>query len=219
MTATRKWSVGAALVAVLILVAGWFLLVSPKRAEVADLEAQTQTQLNENSTLETEKAVLEQQFKELPEKQAQLAAIEEQLPDAVDMPSYIRELQDLANQSNVVLTGMMPAAPVTVGGGDPVTAGTGALTPDALAGLNIDIKIEGYWGGVKQFVNGIEKTERYTLVGGLTVNELDDSEGAPNDWLGATLNARIYLVPTASTTVESIPGAEATPAPSTTPAP
>ena len=37
MTETRKWSAGAVVLIVAIVAAGWFLLVSPKRSDAADL--------------------------------------------------------------------------------------------------------------------------------------------------------------------------------------
>src|SRR5829696_5449514 len=129
MTATRKWTVGAAMVCILILIVGWFLLIAPKRAEVAALDADTQSQLDENSRLETEKAVLEQEFKDLPQKQAELAAIQTKLPETQELPSYIRELQTLGDKAGVTLTSLTPAAAVTVGGGAAVALETAALTP------------------------------------------------------------------------------------------
>ncbi len=40
MTKSRTWTVGTAVLVVLILLAGWFLLVTPKRSHAADLQAQ-----------------------------------------------------------------------------------------------------------------------------------------------------------------------------------
>ena len=104
MTETRKWTLGAALLAVAILVAGWFLLISPQRAAVADLETQTVAQERTNSSLDTELAVLKEQNKDLPEKQAELAELRTAIPEAPDLPSYIREMQDLGRQSGVAFT-------------------------------------------------------------------------------------------------------------------
>ena len=122
MTDTRKWTLGAALVAVVILVAGWFLLISPTRAEVADLEAQTQQQENANSALDTQLAVLKEQNKDLPEKQAELAALQTKIPQTAELPTYIREMQDVGRKSGVAFTSLTPATPVTVGGASSTTA-------------------------------------------------------------------------------------------------
>ena len=44
--------------AVVILAAGWFLLVSPKKGEAADLQTQAASQVSANAVLETQLQVL-----------------------------------------------------------------------------------------------------------------------------------------------------------------
>src|SRR6185436_6679444 len=107
----------------------------PKRAEVADLQAQTEAAQASNAQKATDLEVLKQQNKDLPEKQAELAALQEKIPTAPDMPAYIQELQSMASNAGVTLTGMAPAAAVTVGSGS-ADAGT-ALTPDVMAAVNM----------------------------------------------------------------------------------
>ncbi|MGB2839876.1 MAG: type 4a pilus biogenesis protein PilO [Actinomycetes bacterium] len=195
MTETRKWTLGAALLAVVIMVAGWFLLIAPQRAEVADLELQTTSQVDTNSRLETELALLKEQNKDLPEKQAELAELRTAIPEAPDLPSYIREMQDIGRQSGVSFTSLTPAAPVDLGG----AGAEGALTPGQLSAVNIDMIIVGSYFEITKFMNELETSPRYTLVSGDTIVE-DDAEGEQSSGgspvLNATVNARIYLVPT-----------------------
>jgi Tfp pilus assembly protein PilO len=208
MTETRKWTFGAVLVALAVLVAGWFLLISPQRATVADLQAQTQAQENANSSLETDIEVLKQQNKDLPEKQAELAVLQTQIPDTPRLPTYIRELQDLGEKSGVAFTSLTPAAPTELGGGSGE-----ALTPEMLAAINVDMVVQGTYFEVTKFMNELETASRYTLVGGYTIGTEEteattesSSEGTTS--LNATINARIYLVPT---TPEPAPAATTTP--------
>ena len=56
----------------LILVAGWFLLVSPRLAEAADLAEQTQTAQDTALSLEGQIAALKKQAAELPLQQRRL---------------------------------------------------------------------------------------------------------------------------------------------------
>jgi hypothetical protein len=58
MTVTHRWIAGAVALAVAIMAAGWFLLVSPKRSEASDLQSQADAQLQTNQGLETELEVL-----------------------------------------------------------------------------------------------------------------------------------------------------------------
>lgn len=196
MTETRKWTVGAAVIAVLILVAGWFLLVSPKRAEVADLQAQADQQLSENSSLQTQLEVLKQQNKDLPEKQAELAALQTKIPQTPDLPTYIREMQTLGKQSGVAFTSLTPAAPVSLTG----STSDGALVPEELAAINVDMVVTGSYFEITKFVNELETSSRYTLLGSFALGEGEgagDTESSGRSDLTATLNARIFMTPVA----------------------
>lgn len=218
MTDTRKWTLGAVLVAVMILVAGWFLLISPKRGEVADLQVQTQTQTRTNSTLETELAVLKEQNKDLPEKQAELAALRTKIPETPELPTYIREMQDIGRQSGVTFASLTPATPVGLGG---TTSSTGALVPDELAAINVDMVVAGSYFEIIKFMNDLETSSRYTLVSGYTIGEEGAEAGASaqeSPELTATVNARIYLVPSTPEVADTTATTPA-PAPTTSTAP
>lgn len=228
MTETRKWTLGAVLVAVLILVAGWFLLISPKRADVAELQTQTEAQLDENSSLQTEISVLKEQNKDLPEKQAELAALQTKIPQAPDLAGYVRELQDLGRQSGVAFTSLTPAAPVSIGDTTAAVQGA-ALPPDALAAINVDMVVSGGYFEITKFMNELETSARYTLVSGYTIGQVetsvesdpaaaDEATTGPAD-LAATINARIYLVPSTPEVTDSSSTTAPAPAPTTSTAP
>lgn len=222
MTDTRKWSLGAALVAVLILVAGWFLLITPQRAEVAELQTQTEAQENTNSSLNTELAVLKEQNKDLPEKQAELAALQTKVPNSPELPTYIREMQDVGRQSGVSFTSLTPSAAVSVGG---VSAASGALTPGQLAAVNVDMVVSGTYFELTKFMNDLETASRYTLVSGYTIAEGTESESegevasSSSPELIATVNARIFLVPSTPEVTDTTATDTASTAPSPAPAP
>lgn len=218
MTSTRNWVLGAVAAAMVLVVGGWFLLISPKRAEVADLQVQTEAVQAANSQKATEVELLKQQNKDLPEKQAELAALETKIPTAPDMPAYIQELQDIATNAGVTLTGMTPAAAVTVGQGSAAQTGA-ALTPDALAAVNVDLTLVGPYEAIQKFVNDLESSDRYTLNTGLTIVDDEEAEatgGGKATDLTATVNARVFYVPQAveiDATTTTVPA----PAPTTAP--
>ena len=226
MTETRKWTLGAVLVAVLILVAGWFLLISPKRADVAELQTQTEAQLDENSSLQTEITVLKEQNKDLPEKQAELAAIQTKIPQAPDLAGYVRELQDIGRQSGVAFTSLTPSTPAAIGAAG--TAPGAGLPPEALAAINVDMVVSGGYFEITKFLNELETSARYTLVSGYTLSQgeasgegdaaaADEAKTGPAD-LTATINARIFLVPSTPEVTDTTSTAPA-PAPTTSTAP
>ena len=80
MTRTRKWSLLSALLVVVVLLAGWFLLVSPKRSNAADLRTQTASQESKNSDLKAQIADLQAKQKNLPQQKAIIAEIQQEIP-------------------------------------------------------------------------------------------------------------------------------------------
>ena len=114
MTKIRTWSAATAVLCVLLIVAAYFLLIAPKRAEAADLRDQTvaQDQANQQSRLKIQQ--LKAQYAELPSKQAELAVIKQQLPDNPALPTLIRTLTSMADASGVTLVSLAPAPPTAV---------------------------------------------------------------------------------------------------------
>ena len=214
MTETRKWTLGAVAVGLVIALAGWFLLIAPKRAEVAEIKASTETQAQTNMQLQTDIEVLQQQHKDLPEKQAELAALQTKIPVSADLASYIRLMEDLAGKSGVGFTSLSPSEPAPLGGTlDP----SGALPLDTLAAMNIELAITGDYFQITDFMNELETASRYTLVTGYSITEgteesaeglasTDSALSTGDTPLVATVSARIYLVPTASETPDAAAG-------------
>ena len=218
MTETRKWTVGALVVALAIVVAGWFLLISPKRAEVSELQAEVQSQEAANSQAQTQLAVLKQQNKDLPEKQAELAGLQTQIPLTPDLPTYIREIQDIGAQAGVDVTAMTPAPAVNLG----TSAETAeqSLAPGALAAINVEVIVTGGYFEITRFVNELETASRYTLVAGFTIDDETENTRKAASALTGTVNARIFMAPVGAAveggTDETTPGASAAPAPTPT---
>lgn len=232
MTETRKWTFGAVAVIVVLLMASWFLLISPKRSEAADLTAKTDEQISTNAELTTQIAVLKQQSKSLPKQEAKLAELQSRIPVDAQLPTLLVELNDVARKSGVAIVSLNPATPVTLG--TAAAPGT-ALAPDQLAGINVTLQVEGGYFEVQQFVNALEGMQRAFLVAGLNIVESEGTSTAsadtgttgdtqPAGTLSATINGRVYMVPTAESMQAAavIPGTATTttttaetPAPST----
>ncbi|MDP9436510.1 MAG: type 4a pilus biogenesis protein PilO, partial [Actinomycetota bacterium] len=98
-----------------VLAGGWFLLVAPQRAEAEALRAQAAAQDGTNSTLRTKLAVLKAQAKDLPKKQAELAAVAAKIPGGPELPALIRALDAASADAGVDLMTIAPGAPVPVG--------------------------------------------------------------------------------------------------------
>jgi Tfp pilus assembly protein PilO len=208
MTITHKWIAGAVVLALALLAGTWFLLVSPKRTEAADLQAQAESQQATNQSLETELALLKQQKKDLPEQQAALAGLRTQVPQTQALPSLVRLLDQAAEKSGVDFTTLSPTAAVPVmSAPGAVESADGVLPPEQLAAVNSDIVVNGGYFEIVKFVNALENLERYVLVTNMTIVESDSSgeEAGASENAGdltATLSSRVFLLPTAPETVE-----------------
>lgn len=173
MTKTRTWSAATAALCVLLIVAAYFLLIAPKRAEAADLRDQTvaQDQANQQSRLKIQQ--LKAQYAELPTKQAELAVIKQQLPDNPALPTLIRTLASMADASGVTLVSLAPAPPTAVvlaaapvvapaaapAAGAPVTAPVAAAPAaptTSLFGISTTMIIKGDYAASTLFVQKLQ---------------------------------------------------------------
>jgi type IV pilus assembly protein PilO len=217
MTQTRKWSIGTGLLVLLLMVASWFLLLAPQRSQAADLDAQASAVVVENDQLQTQIETLKAEQKDLPQWQAELAAIRTEIPPSPALPGLIRELSNMADKAGVSLVSLTPAAPVTLGdvATDPAAAaapaGATGLVPGSLAGLDVQLAVTGGYFEIQQFVNNLERLQRVFLTTGVTIGE--DTAAAAADGttsageLAGTVSGRVFLVPPGDPTAAIDPGA------------
>jgi Tfp pilus assembly protein PilO len=216
MTKTRQWTVLTAVAVLVVLVAGWLLLVKPQQSHASALRSQAQTQQDANAVLLSQIAQLQQEEKTLPQQQAALRKFTTQVPDNSAEPTLIRQLAAEANASNVDLVSMTPGAATLLTASS--TAGTTSLTPTPTAGgqvyqLPIALSVTGTYPNLESFFLSLEKLPRALLVGswGMCSGGTGGSAGgtcqaptsptgatlAPNV-LGAALNAEVFYAPPAS---------------------
>jgi type II secretory pathway pseudopilin PulG len=221
MTRTQRWTAGTALVVVLALVAGWLLLVSPKRAEADSLQAQAAQQQQQNAALQSQIAQLKAQQAQLPAKQAELATIRQQIPQTPAMPALVRSLASIANGTGVLVKSVIPSTP-----GEPTTTGTTQTAttvkgPDGsvLEVISVTMEVDGTYYNVERFLSRLESLKRAFLVTGFTLTVGTDSAAvnAPTSavpavgqspTLKATINARVFMTAVPKTTTAA-PGTPA----------
>lgn len=197
MSLTRKWSLMAAVLSVAILVAGWFLLVSPRHGEAASLREQAVAQDDANARLLQQLEVLKAQQAELPQQRAKLAVMQTQIPDNPALPTLVRDLTAAGRRVGVSIDAMTPATPVALVTAQPVapapatteTTGTeggeAAATPPApvaappsLYQVPLTLEVSGSYFELEQFVNKLEGLKRSFLVTGFTLSENKAAEAA-----------------------------------------
>lgn len=187
LTRSQLWITGTALLCAVILLAGWFLLIGPKRAEAADLRDQTANSALVNDQLELKIAQLKADFAELPQRKAELAAIKLAMPEETQLAALTRDLQALATGSGVTLMGITPgvampmvsaAQPVPAAAADGTATAesaettTAAPVADPNAGLSavpVSVDVVGTFDASESFLKGVQSgMDRRYLVDGIT---------------------------------------------------
>ena len=193
MTAVRKWSLLTAIACVVVLAAGWLLLVSPQRSDADLLQADAVSAQEATARLRTQLTVLKSQAAELPAQQARLTEISSKLPDNPALPPLIRALTVAAETAGVTLVSVAPSAPTllvdpavavvappatTEEGAPPATTEEGAPPAAAappvpaalpLAVLPLKLEVVGDYYGLEAFIAALEDLQRSLLVTGLAI--------------------------------------------------
>jgi Tfp pilus assembly protein PilO len=216
MEKLKQWIALTLVGALGIMAVGWFLLVSPKRSEAADLRSQTASQLSANALLETQIEVLKAQATELPKEQATLADIAAKIPTGPELPTLVRALSDAAATANVQLVSITPGTPVPVVPVAPAAApanGETAPQPAApatapaagpagqLANVPISVSIVGDYFEVAAFVAALETLPRSFRVNDLTLTpgvsptatDEDPAAGSDGSSLTTTVNGFVFM--------------------------
>ena len=160
---TRQQSLLAGLAVVVVLVAWWMLLMSPRNTEVAEARAEVETVQGEQDVMRNRIRALESVRGDAPEIEADLAAAQTILPPGAGLPATLRQLQDAADQSGIVLTDVSPDRPSPV--------------PEAPGIDRIDVSLT-VSGGYYQWVDFLRRVEDPRLVGrGVLVRGVDLTPG------------------------------------------
>jgi hypothetical protein len=180
----QRTEVKVALVALgvlLGLVAGWFLVVAPKRHDVADLKQQiadTRDQISVAQGVRTPTAPP-------PIRVADLFKLSRAMPNTVDIPGVILQLSDVAAETGVKFESITPHDPVSFG---------------AYQQVSVDLSFEGRFYDLSDFLYRLRNlvgVRRGVLdaTGRLfTVDEISFNQGAASfPQVKATLTVSAYV--------------------------
>lgn len=210
LSGASKWYVGAALASVLVMVAGWFLLVSPQRSSAAEIGTAADDRAAANVVTQRQIETLKAQYKNLPELEQQLASIRARIPRTPNMPSVVRSVSTKAATAGVTLVSLVPSTPQPLDAGG--TADTGDLAaPGQVNQYPVSVVVEGRFANVRLFLLSLEGLQRSFLVTGIDVARVDDAT-KPSGTLTATLTGRVFTAnPGAPVTAKApAPAADAT---------
>lgn len=221
MDKLKQWVALTVVACLGIMAVGWFLLVSPKRTEAAELREQAVSQESTNQGLRTKLEVLKAQAKDLPKKQADLARVAAKIPGDPGLPGLIRALTAASTSAGVELVSVTPSAPAPLAAAAPVAAAAPAAAPaapagdaavapaapaaaapvaaGALAAIPVAINVVGGYFEVSQFLASLENLPRAFRVTNLTLapgsSPTDKSEKKATDGssLTSTITGSVYM--------------------------
>src|SRR4051812_41596084 len=138
---SAPWVLGAGMIAVLVVVAAWFLAISPTLTSAADARSKASDERDRNDVLTQQVAVLKDQFTHLDEYKTELGELRKQIPAKAELAAFNRQLQALATTAGVTLTAVSPSvsqafvpiAPVAPVAPAPPADGTATPTPEPSA--------------------------------------------------------------------------------------
>lgn len=144
LRADRVWMIAGASVTVLLVVACWFLLISPANAAKDDVEnqaADTQTQL----------ITLNKRINELKKQQANLKALvatrdakQTALPSDSGMAAFLNQLNKSGADTDVTVTGITVGAPVA------------QVNPSTIRALPITLTADGTLPALEKFLDTLQ---------------------------------------------------------------
>lgn len=222
MTRTRRWAAGTAVVALLVVVAAWFLLITPKHSEAAELRAATLAQEGTNDQLRARLEELKAKSADLPALEARLAAVQTKLPEGAELPSLVRALTAEATAAGLDLQGITPSTPELVSGplgdvtlpAEPATSEGAQDTPappeaspasgEQLYAVPLTVNLAGRYSNVSTFVNGLEELSRSFLVTGFTLSE-NTVEGEAKGGTLLSLTGRVFVLTSTAPEVVALP--------------
>ena len=203
MTKSKMWIVAAPIAGVLVLLVGWFSLVSGTRANADELRLQAEQATATNVATQARLETVKKQALTLPAEKAKLAAIRLKIPMTPDQRGLTVRLSSLATSTGVNLKSITFAPPPTR------VAGTTAASSGAIA-LPVTLQASGTYAQIKLFMSSMETMPRAYLVGLLTLAKVTSTPGTAGavtlgspdvdvTITGATFMAPIFTAP--STTV------------------
>jgi hypothetical protein len=213
---TRDRIVIMVVLAVGAVVAGWLLVVSPKRQEAASLSTQISSVQAQLDSVRSQVAAGETARTAFAGQYAQLARLGEAVPPDDDVPSLIYQVQSAAQAAHVSFRGLQlaPGAGGSTSSSSPkpstgpAASTTGHLPPGAAVGSaglpteEFTFTLGGNFFHLSDFFNRLENFvishDNRLLISGrlMTINAINLAPGATGfPQITATVSATTYIVP------------------------
>lgn len=188
MNKNRMWVIGAVLVMVVTMAGGWLIGIAPQLTTVASAHGDRVTVIAANNRNAIFLAKLKRDYENIDALKNQVSTLQESVPTAADVSSFVTELNSLANARKVTLKSItvsdakayipttQAAAAKTTPSGSPQT--NPKITSTNFVTIPVTIGVTGDYGKVLDFVNDVQLGRRLFLVSTLSSMGATDSKGA-----------------------------------------
>jgi Tfp pilus assembly protein PilO len=215
----RFWRILGVAVALVVVAAGWFALVSPARSDARELRVQTEMQEQQTQQLRSRISLLQKQNEEIPAQQAILASVQRKMPSSGSVPALIRSLSAAATKAGVTMSALVPERPVEIEvtqerptapteesddvAAEPAgDAGDAASDADADAPaqasvqrLPLTITVCGSFAQLRKYLGNLEGLKRVMTVDRLSITR-GACEGSDDESdLTATMGSSVFILP------------------------
>ena len=110
----RVWTFAGLVLALLLVLIGYVMLISPQKSKTNAAKSQTATVQSSNQRLESKIVALRDQSKNLAKYQSDLQLAELALPATSGLPDFLRTLQSIGNATLTTVSSLTVGAPTDV---------------------------------------------------------------------------------------------------------
>ena len=201
-----------AVAAVLVSLIFYMFFIKSRQSELSDVKAKVEAAESDTARLQIELQQLQQLQENAPELEAELQRIRQFVPTDHEVPNFIFQVQEAADESGVDFVQISPELPKT-----PAEDPSGTT----LAQVRVTIGANGGYFAVQDFMRRLYELDRALRIDTMTVAASSTGEGggetggAPQDTLTVQMTARIFFELPAGTVPGGATGGTA-PAPTET---
>jgi Tfp pilus assembly protein PilO len=201
--------VGAALV---VLLFWYFILWSPRGAALDDAKSRQQTAADQADELQARLNQLRDAQRNEAATRAQIAQLQEAIPDEANLAQFILDANDAATRSGIDFLSIAPTPPAAPAAVANPQTGAQAGGPSE---ITLAVSITGGYFQVLDFVNRLTDLTRIVVIDGLTVG------GATGGDLSVQITGRMFTAQAPAgapgeATTTTVPGATTTTTPGAT---
>lgn len=176
----RRTGLLAGLGVLLITAAWWMFLISPRNAQISDLETERNVAIDTEGRLRVQIKQLEEIRDAEVQYLAALGTLESLIPERPLLEDFIEQIYALANDTGVELQTLAPSLPTATSDGS------------ELREIAVSVQIEGQFFEVLGFMFGLTDMERLVRIDSVAASSSEDEIGGTI--LSASLELRLFTL-------------------------